>query len=71
MFFEVKVEFRIIDPNSEKVKKETVKYLVESDSVTESEARVYEHFEAQGVRDFDVKSSAESKIASVIYPLGK
>lgn len=71
MFFEVKVEFKIIDPNSEKVKKETVKYLVDSDSVTESEARVYEHFAAQGVNDFEVKSSVASKIATVIVPLKK
>lgn len=71
MYFEVTVEFKTIDTNSGKVKKEKVKYLVESHSVTESEARIYEHFEAQNIRDFDVKSSTESKIADVIYPLKK
>jgi hypothetical protein len=71
MFFEVKVEFRTIDPNSEKVKKETVKYLVESESVTESEALVYQHFEELRIKDFEVKASNHSKIADIIYPLKK
>lgn len=71
MYFEVKVEFRTIDPNKEKPKKETVKYLVDAYSVTESEARVYEHFEALYIGDFEVKSSSESKIADIIYPLKK
>lgn len=71
MFFEVKVEFRTVDPNSEKVRKETVKYLVESESVTESEALVYQHFEELNIRDFEVKSSTHSKIADIIYPLKK
>lgn len=71
MFFEVKVEFRTIDPNSEKVRKETVKYLVESESVTESEALVYQHFEELRIKDFEVKASNHSKIADIIYPLKK
>jgi hypothetical protein len=71
MFFEVKVEFRTVDPNSEKVKKESVKYLVESESVTESEALVYQHFEALHISDFEVKASNHSKIADIIYPLKK
>ena len=71
MFFEVKVEFRTVDPNSEKVKKETVKYLVESESVTESEALVYQHFEELRIKDFEVKASNHSKIADIIYPLKK
>jgi hypothetical protein len=71
MFFEVKVEFRTVDPNKDKPKKETVKYLVEAESVTESEARVYEHFEALHIGDFEVKSSGNSKIIDVIYPLKK
>jgi hypothetical protein len=48
-----------------------VKYLVEAESVTESEARVYEHFEALHIGDFEVKSSGNSKIIDVIYPLKK
>jgi hypothetical protein len=71
MFFEVKVEFRTVDPNSEKVRKETVKYLVESESVTESEALVYQHFEELRIKDFEVKASNHSKIADIIYPLKK
>jgi hypothetical protein len=71
MFFEVKVEFRTIDPNSEKVRKETVKYLVDAESVTESEARVHAHFESLYIKDFEVKSSMASKLVDVIYPLKK
>jgi hypothetical protein len=71
MFFEVKVEFRTVDPSRDKPKKETVKYLVEAESVTESEARVYEYFEALHIGDFEVKSSGNSKIVEVIYPLKK
>ena len=71
MFFEVKVEFRTVDPNKEKPKKETVKYLVDAESVTESEARVYAHFESLFIKDFEVKSSVISKLVDVIYPLAK
>ena len=68
MFYQVKVEFRLADTESGKVKKDNVLYLVDSESVTESEARVVQHLTTEGVRDFEVKSSNPSKIAEVIFP---
>lgn len=67
-FYLVKVVFRNVDLDSGKVKKEAVQYLVDSESVTESEARVVEHLSEGGTHDFEVKSSQESKISDVIYP---
>ncbi|MEY4334329.1 MAG: hypothetical protein RLZZ196_3072 [Bacteroidota bacterium] len=70
-YYQVKVEFHTTDIDSGKVKKQNVLYLVESESVTESEARMVEHLTAGGTNDFEVKSSFESKIADVIYPIVK
>lgn len=70
-FYQVKVEFHTTDQDSGKTKKQNVLYLVESESVTESEARMVEHLTSGGINDFEVKSSFESKIADVIYPVKK
>lgn len=77
-FYQVKVEFHTTDPDTYqgdpdtgKTKKQNVLYLVESESVTESEARMVEHLTSGGIRDFEVKSSFESKIADVIFPVQK
>lgn len=67
-FFQVKVEFRLQDTETGKVKKQSVLYLVDSESVTESEARVVQHLTTDGLRDFEVKASNPSKIVEVIYP---
>ena len=69
--FERTLQKYVVRVHSEKVKKETVKYLVESESVTESEALVYQHFEELRIKDFEVKASNHSKIADIIYPLKK
>jgi len=70
-FYQVKVEFHTTDPDTGRTKKQNVLYLVESESVTESEARMVEHLTSGGIRDFEVKSSFESKIADVIFPVQK
>jgi hypothetical protein len=67
-FYQVCVEFRTEDMETGKMKKQRVLYLVDSESVTESEARIVQHLTLGGINDFEVKSSAESKIAEVIYP---
>lgn len=68
MFYQVKVEFKTQDIDTGKIKKQIVSYLVDSESVTESEARVVQWLSAGGTNDFEVKSSTQSKIAEVIYP---
>lgn len=67
-FYQVCVEFRNTDIDSGKIKKQRVLYLVDSESVTESEARMVQHLTTGGINDFEVKSSAESKIVEVVYP---
>jgi len=64
-YFNVKVQFRIESDNG-KVKKETVNYLVDAQSVTEAEARTVQYLLSRDEEAFEVKSAAEAKIAEVI-----
>lgn len=63
-FYQVKVEFIIEGPK--KPKKQTLTYLVNAMSVTESEARMTEWLKERGENDFEVKSSTLSKIVDII-----
>lgn len=64
-YFNVKVQFRVEDEKG-KVKKQTVGYLVDAQSVTEAEARTVQHLLANDEEAFEVKSASEAKIAEVI-----
>lgn len=64
-YFNVKVQFRIESDNG-KVKKETVNYLVDAQSVTEAEARTVQYLLSRDEEAFEVKSASEAKIAEVI-----
>jgi Fe-S cluster assembly iron-binding protein IscA len=64
-FFQVKVQFTVEDSKG-KVKKQNVLYLVDSQSVTEAEARVVKYLTDNGEQEFEVKAASESPIASVV-----
>lgn len=64
-FFDVKVQFTIEDAKG-KLKKENVQYLVDAQSVTEAEARIYQWLTDRDEQAFEVKSASESKVADVI-----
>jgi Fe-S cluster assembly iron-binding protein IscA len=64
-FFQVKVQFTAEDSKG-KVKKQNVLYLVDSQSVTEAEARVVKYLTDNGEQEFEVKAASESPIASVV-----
>ena len=63
-YFQVKVQFTV--EVNDKLKKQSVNYLVDAMSVTEAEARTVEYLTAQGENEFEVKAASESKIAQVI-----
>lgn len=60
-YFNVKVQFE-----TEEGKKVSKQYLVNAQSVTESEARTVKHLTDAGEKAFDVVASAESKVSEVI-----
>lgn len=60
-YFQVKVQFNLEDG-----KKKNVLYLVDAQSVTESEVRITEFLINEGEQAFEVKSSSESKIHQVV-----
>ena len=64
-FFQVKVQFTVEDSKG-KVKKQNVLYLVDSQSVTEAEARMVKYLTDNGENEFEVKAAIESPIASVV-----
>ena len=64
-YFQVKVQFRTEDENG-KVKKQNVAYLVDSESVTEAEARITQYLVELNERDVGVKAVVESKISRVV-----
>jgi hypothetical protein len=64
-YFNVKVQFRTESDNG-KVKKETVNYLVDAQSVTEAEARTVQYLLSRDEEAFEVKAASEAKIAEVI-----
>ena len=63
-YFQVKVQFTV-EVNG-KLKKQSVNYLVDAMSVTETEAKTVEYLTAQGENEFEVKAASESKIAGII-----
>jgi len=64
-YFQVKVQFTVEDSKG-KVKKQNVLYLVDSESVTEAEARMVQYLVEQGEQEFEVTAAVASNIASVI-----
>jgi Fe-S cluster assembly iron-binding protein IscA len=64
-YFQVKVQFTVEDSKG-KVKKQNVLYLVDSESVTEAEARMVQYLTEQGEQEFEVTAAVASNIASVI-----
>jgi len=64
-YFQVKVQFTIEDSKG-KVKKQNVLYLVDSESVTEAEARMVLYLVDQGEQEFEVTAAVASNIASVV-----
>lgn len=64
-YFNVKVQFTVEDSKG-KIKKQNVTYLVDSQSVTEAEARITKHLIDAGENEFEVKSASQSSIAEVI-----
>jgi hypothetical protein len=64
-YFQVKVQFTIEDSKG-KVKKQNVLYLVDSESVTEAEARMVQYLVDQGEQEFEVTAAVASNIASVV-----
>ena len=60
-YYQVKVQFE-----TDEGKKVTKQYLVDVQSVTESEARIVKHLTDAGEKAFDVVASSESKISEVI-----
>jgi len=64
-YFQVKVQFTVEDSKG-KVKKQNVLYLVDSQSVTEAEARMVKYLTDNGENEFEVKAAIESPIVSVV-----
>jgi len=64
-YFQVKVQFTVEDSKG-KVKKQSVNYLVDAQSVTEAEARTVKFLTDNDEQAFEVKSASESKIFNVI-----
>ena len=64
-YFQVKVQFTVEDSKG-KVKRRNVLYLVDSQSVTEAEARMVKYLTDNGENEFEVKAASESPIASVV-----
>jgi len=65
-YYNVKVAFKYEDEKSGKVKTQNVIYLVDSESVTEAEARTTKYLTDNGEQAFEVKSVVESPVAAVI-----
>ena len=65
-FYQVKVAFRYEDEKTGKVKTQNVIYLVDSESVTEAEARMVQYLTEQGEQEFEVTAAVASNIASVV-----
>lgn len=64
-YFIAKVQEKFEDEETGKVKSKSVQYLVNAESVTESEAKVYKLYEGSTV-PFEVKSVQDSRILEVI-----
>ena len=55
-YLQVKVQFTVEDSKG-KIKKQNVLYLVDSESVTEAEARMVQYLVDQGEQEFEVTLS--------------
>jgi hypothetical protein len=64
-YLQVKVQFTIEDSKG-KTKKQNLLYLVDSESVTEAEARMVQYLVDQGEQEFEVTAAVASNIASVV-----
>jgi hypothetical protein len=64
-YFQTVVTF-ITESDNGKTKKQSLIYLVDSESVTEAEARTIKFLSDRGETNFEVKAAAESKISEVI-----
>lgn len=66
-YFEVKVKYKSEDSKTGKIKYSNEVILVDSVSVTESEAKVVKYLKEQGeTRDYEIVGSNESKIKEVV-----
>lgn len=65
MYFTVAVKIKYEDDKG-RVKSRTERYLVDAVSVTDSEAMATAHMVELGEKDFEISSSSQSKIVSVI-----
>jgi deoxyribodipyrimidine photolyase len=63
-YYNVKVSVSI-ESDTGKVKKNTEQYLVEAESVTEAEAKMYKDFEGYS-GDWEVTSTVKTKIIKVV-----
>jgi hypothetical protein len=64
-YFQTMVSFTVESDNG-KLKKQTLLYLVDAQSVTEAEARTVKYLTERGESNFEVKAAAQSKISEVI-----
>ncbi len=64
-YYQINVMFTVESDNG-KLKKQSVMYLCDAQSVTEAEARTTQFLNGRGESNFEVKSAGESKIAEVI-----
>lgn len=65
MYFTVSIKVKFEDDKG-RVKSRTERYLVDAVSVTDSEAMATAHMVQLGEKDFEISSSSQSKIISVI-----
>jgi hypothetical protein len=64
MYYTVKVQIEV-QSEGDKIKKHNEHYLVDAESVTEAEAKIYKEFEKDSL-DWEVKSVTASNIIKVI-----
>jgi hypothetical protein len=63
-YFQVNVQF-VIESDNGKLKKQTLFYLVDAQSVTEAEAKMVKYLNERGESNFEVKAVFASKITEV------
>jgi hypothetical protein len=66
-YFEVKIKYKSEDSKTGKIKFTNEVILVDSMTITESEAKVVKYLKEQGeTRDYEIVGSNESKIKEVV-----
>lgn len=65
MYFAVSVKIRTEDDKG-RIKTHTERYLVDSLSVTEAEAKMVKNMEDQGASEFEVSAASQSRIVGVV-----